>query len=449
MSELVIAHISEATQPEELRVFLRTTYRSGVFARADVVFLFSPNALSTSMVNVIYEEHYSFRKILFMASENLYDHNSDNSSGAATFMFPSAGSMISSFNLAAYRRNDSENVSSSQPFWGSYSTDYFQFSKTQLAEAFRWGSVVGFDTSDLNAEDALQGFFDHPPVMLRRWPCYQMLLGMVRRRFKHVLLVDVGSVVFLGDPFSITAKRKFGLYLSLEDRAWGATNASELGVNRSTSSADPTESRTEMRSRHSRVAVSSASKTSPKRATNPQLSAQQKALGKRRPRKGAVPGGLYERVYGKHSWSALEDFERRKRLVNSGVILGSIHQVRGLANAMATEIVRVALERANRDAFPDSVLLSYLLHKSPSVLGRRVLDHLHLLDNGDSFVHSLIGSQQHSSFRKQAGAAYAVIHGSSKNKRWRSVVQAIRTDICTCNSDARAYTDCHDISKLL
>ncbi|CAI9761174.1 unnamed protein product [Fraxinus pennsylvanica] len=35
---------------------------------------------------------------------------------------------------------------------------------------------------------------------LRRWACYPMLLGRVRRNFKHILFVDVKEMLIVGDP---------------------------------------------------------------------------------------------------------------------------------------------------------------------------------------------------------------------------------------------------------
>lgn len=445
MTELVVAHVAENTRVEEFRLFLRTSYRSGVVARADFVFLFAPNALSAPILNVIHDEDHNFHRLLSMVSrDDAVDGITTNSSlltstSPSTHVF--SNSSVSTFNVNAYRRGNSENASSSQPFWGSHTTNHSQSNESDDRMTFKWGSMVGFHTSELNADDTLQGFFDHPPIMLTRWPCYQMLLGIVRHRFKHVLLTDVSGVAMLRDPFTLATRRKLGLYLSLEDRAWGASNAGVLGVNVSTSNAANSESVST--SRRDRVTLSSTSRAALRKQTNAQLNVHQRGVGgKRRARKSAAVGGLYERVYGKRMWSTLEEFERRKKLVNSGVIMGDIHQIRGLANAMVTEIVRVAVERANRDAFPDSVLLSYLLHKSSSVLGKRVLEHLHLLENGESFVHSLIGSQQPSLFSKRSRSAYAMVQGSRKSKRWCNAALVIHSDICTSPADAVVYIDC-------
>ncbi|CAH1432247.1 unnamed protein product [Lactuca virosa] len=39
-------------------------------------------------------------------------------------------------------------------------------------------------------------------MSLRRWASYPMILGRVRRSYKHVMLVDVKKVLLLGDPLS-------------------------------------------------------------------------------------------------------------------------------------------------------------------------------------------------------------------------------------------------------
>eukprot|EP00250_Pteridium_aquilinum_P003668 c13978_g1_i1 orf=142-1947(-) len=446
MSDLVVAHITESTQLEDLRMFLRTLYRSGVIARADMVFLFDSNALPVSMVDIICEENHNFHKLLHVLfSGDEHSHNVANSSFSTsssstslppltTHVFSNAS--ISPFN--AYKKASTENeATNTQTFWGC--ANLSRGNRSDNEAQLGWGSVVGFSALELNPDDTLEGFLDHPPLTLRRWACYQMLLGMVRHRFKHILLTDVSGVAILGDPFAMV-RRKQGLYLSLEDRAWGASNAMELGVNFSLLNAD-SENDSPQRGGlgHSRGTLSS-SKAATKRQLFAQLDVHQK--GRRRARKGAAAGGLYERVYGKRMWSSLEEFEKRKKLVNSGAIVGGIHQIRGLANTMVTEIVKVALERAKRDAFPDNVLLSYLLHKSSSVLGKRVLDHLHLLDNAESFVHSLIGSQQSSLFLKRTMEAYPMIQGHCRSRRWGKAAQAIHEDICSSPADAMVYTDC-------
>ncbi|KAF3557239.1 hypothetical protein F2Q69_00014890, partial [Brassica cretica] len=44
----------------------------------------------------------------------------------------------------------------------------------------------GFDFPELDQENSLSGFMDHVLITLRRW-AYPMLLGRLRRNFKHVM----------------------------------------------------------------------------------------------------------------------------------------------------------------------------------------------------------------------------------------------------------------------
>ena len=62
--ELIVAHLTEDTTSEELRVFLRSLHRSGSTARADVVLLFPSSPMLNSMAKVIDEEEESFQKLL-------------------------------------------------------------------------------------------------------------------------------------------------------------------------------------------------------------------------------------------------------------------------------------------------------------------------------------------------------------------------------------------------
>lgn len=501
MSELVVAHVEERTSLQDLRLFLRTLHRSGVTARADIVFLFAWDTSPSAMVDVIHEENLHFDKLMRLLSNDRLDvhaevSNSSTSMLSSSMSLPTTSSRpcsscsssnvtISPFNINAFRKSGSDRELSAQPLWGVRNLGASQMNRTDGTFSIDWGSIVGFDVSELNPDDALQGFIDGPPLVLRRWACYQMLLGMVRHKFKHILLTDVSGVAILRDPFTTMAKRRMGLYLSLEDRPWGVTFGDELGIRLGSLDAElNTESEHVIALRNSSnltglrrqlyvygegstlsgestdanaVAVDEGNKNDMRppglrqdRSTSPRktgrLTHRRNSGGRRRRgRKATAAGGLYERVYGRRMWSSLEENERKKKLVNSAVIMGSLQQIRGLANTMVTEIVKVALERKNREAFPDSVLLSYLLHKSTSVLGKRVVEHLHLMDNSESFVHCLVGSQQPSFFFKKTRAAYPIIHGNSKGKRWGNVVRLIRRDLCSSPADAMVYRDCSNL----
>jgi len=111
------------------------------------------------------------------------------------------------------------------------------------------------------------------------------------------------------------------------------------------------------------------------------------------------------------------------KLLNSGVILGGIQPVRRLANAM---IVRVSLQRTSRNSFPDNVLLTYLIQKS-YVLGKKVMENVHTVENSDSIVHSLQQTKQKDfSFRKKA-CPYNLLQGYG-NLDGRSNITAILLD---------------------
>lgn len=64
MQELIVAHLSEDTTSEELRLFLRSLHRSGSTARADVVLLFPSSPMPMAMAKVIHEEEESFQNLL-------------------------------------------------------------------------------------------------------------------------------------------------------------------------------------------------------------------------------------------------------------------------------------------------------------------------------------------------------------------------------------------------
>ncbi|KAH7444444.1 hypothetical protein KP509_02G078500 [Ceratopteris richardii] len=511
MNELVVAHVTETTSLRDMRMFLRTLYRSGIASRADIVFLFPWNSLPFSMVDVITQEYRYFDKLAhkFLKDHTkvpIYEGNSSSSSLVTSSTASKMPVISSSFGVITSRRDltlspfrgikrldleeDSRNIA--LPFWGTRNSNPSKPNQTEgISNLHHYGSIVGFGVSELNPDNALQGFINHPPLALRRWACYQMLLGMVRRKFKHVLLTDVSGVVMLRDPFNIIGKRRSGLYVTLEDRAWGSSFTQELGTSLNAldmevgiqsndaivlhSATNVSIGRRQLNSRPDKASFESlddksesvqtvvldeknkvegksestysrSQRGSWRKPVRHQMDAHRKGgIGRRKKsRRGSSSpaGGLYERVYGRTMWSSLGENERKMKLVNSAVMMGSMHQVRGLANTMVTEIVKVALERRNREAFPDSVLLSYLLHKSSSLLGKKVLDHLHLMSNANSFVHSLVGSEQPSVFLKGSNGAYSVIHGNNKSKRWGNVIYAIQRDICSSLVDAMVYMDC-------
>ncbi|XP_043691292.1 uncharacterized protein LOC122641988 [Telopea speciosissima] len=187
MSDLVVAHLDEDTTDAELRLFLRTLHRSGITARSDVVFIF-PSAISSNTTSVIQEENDSFLKLVHLHREN------NNST-----------SLDTGFDVKHFVKSGSGKRQEQQPLWGkrihgnwSETGDGGEDEFTEL----RWGSVLGFEATELDPENSLAGFLDHVTMSLRRWATYPMLLGRVRHNFKHFMLVDVKNVVVLGDALA-------------------------------------------------------------------------------------------------------------------------------------------------------------------------------------------------------------------------------------------------------
>ncbi|CAN8279755.1 unnamed protein product [Cochlearia groenlandica] len=188
MQDLIVAHVVSDTTEQDLRLFLRLLHRSGVTSKSDVVLLFDS---ATRFDDLIEEENESFLKLV---------HLHRNSSSPVNQIEPVWG-----FNLTRFMKNQS-NKEVSEPIWGkkSHRSNNFTdstFNTTESTELTH-GSVVGFDVAELDPENSLSGFMDHVPLSLRRWACYPMLLGRIRRNFKHVMLVDAKISLILGDPLT-------------------------------------------------------------------------------------------------------------------------------------------------------------------------------------------------------------------------------------------------------
>ncbi|KAI6696792.1 hypothetical protein NL676_016911 [Syzygium grande] len=198
MSDLVVAHLAENLSEEELRLFLRTLHRSGLTARADVVLIFPSRDSASRFGSVIREEEESFSKLLYHYTQRF-------NATAATSRSPA------SFDAARFVKSSKED---DEPLWGkrarigNSSSDAGAAAgagsggAASLDKSARpsYGSVVGFEAGELDPENSLSGFLDHVPMSLRRWACYSMLLGRVRRSFKHTMLIDAKSWAVLGDP---------------------------------------------------------------------------------------------------------------------------------------------------------------------------------------------------------------------------------------------------------
>ncbi|XP_010504667.1 PREDICTED: uncharacterized protein LOC104781645 [Camelina sativa] len=191
MQGLIVAHLASDATDDDLRLFMRLLHRSGVTSKSDVVLLFnSPSSSGSSrFAGLIEEENDSFLKLVDV-------HRSSNSSNQIDSVW--------GFNLTKFMKKTSS--SSPEPIWGKKthraSNDSSLINNSTESTELTHGSVLGFDVTELDPENSLSGFMDHVPISLRRWACYPMLLGRVRRNFKHVMLVDAKTSLFLGDPFT-------------------------------------------------------------------------------------------------------------------------------------------------------------------------------------------------------------------------------------------------------
>ncbi|CAF1849329.1 hypothetical protein Bca4012_031384 [Brassica carinata] len=178
MHDLIVAHIASDTTEQDLRLFMRLLHRSGVTSRSDVVLLFNSHRFNA----LIEEENSSFSKLV-----NLYRNSNQTETDS-----------VWGFNLTRFTKNQSKK-DTSEPIWGKKT---HRANNETESDELTHGSIVGFDVAELDPENSLSGFMDHVPIALRRWACYPMLLGRVRRNFKRVMLVDAKTSLILGDPLT-------------------------------------------------------------------------------------------------------------------------------------------------------------------------------------------------------------------------------------------------------
>nr|AAL32565.1 putative protein [Arabidopsis thaliana]AAN15430.1 putative protein [Arabidopsis thaliana] len=215
MHDLIVVHISSDTTEDDLRLFMRLIHRSGVTSKSDVVLLFNSGTRFTEMIE---EENDSFLKLVDV-------HRNSNSSNQIDSVW--------GFNLTKFMKKQSKS-SSSEPIWGkkthraNYNDTSSLNNSTESTELLTHGSVVGFDVTELDPENSLSGFMDHVPISLRRWACYPMLLGRVRRNFKHVMLVDAKTSLFLGDPLTRIRNRSLESVLFFSKHSSSSKKSSEV-----------------------------------------------------------------------------------------------------------------------------------------------------------------------------------------------------------------------------
>ncbi|KAG7958749.1 hypothetical protein I3843_10G032700 [Carya illinoinensis] len=197
MNDLVVAHIVEDVTEDDFQLFARALHRSGITARADVVFLFASSSFSSRFGSVIQEENDSFLKLIRHYKDSNITTSPKRKMGFDVTHFTKTG--------------NKEKKEFGEPIWGkrvrsNYSDSDGGGGEAQSAQ-LSYGSVVGFEVSELDPENSLAGFLDRVPMSLRRWACYPMLLGRVRRNFKHVMLLDVKNSIVVGDPLGRVRNR--------------------------------------------------------------------------------------------------------------------------------------------------------------------------------------------------------------------------------------------------
>ncbi|KAK9069228.1 hypothetical protein SSX86_013344 [Deinandra increscens subsp. villosa] len=191
MNELVICHVSETVTAGEFKLFLRGFHRSGLGSKSDLLFVFDSISTIDSFDDLIREENRVFLELV-----RRYEAEFRN--GSKVVDFP-----------AGFDLNSGKKVEKGEPIWGrklksgNWSSELTESTQTTRLS---YGSVVGFGIGELDPENSLSGFLDHAPMSLRRWASYPMVLGRVRRKFKHVMLVDVKEVLLLGDPLGRVKK---------------------------------------------------------------------------------------------------------------------------------------------------------------------------------------------------------------------------------------------------
>ncbi|CAI9761158.1 unnamed protein product [Fraxinus pennsylvanica] len=181
MSDLIVAHAVQSLTSHELKLFLRLLYRSSLTSRSDLVFLFPSK--SPDFDNTILQENDSFLKLVTQYAKT-------NRSGHS----------VASFDVTQFVKMSKKERQSGEPIWGRrIRSNFSEEGKTESTPP-SYGSVVSFEMEELDQENSLAGFLERVPMNLRRWACYPMLLGRVRRNFKHIVLVDVKEMLLVGDP---------------------------------------------------------------------------------------------------------------------------------------------------------------------------------------------------------------------------------------------------------
>eukprot|EP01018_Ginkgo_biloba_P029489 Gb_22425 [translate_table: standard] len=447
-NELIVAHLVEGAPGFELRTFLRTLLRSGAMARADLVLLFPRGSLTEDVHNVIQEESdFGYKKFSSCFGSNIVGVGGDGN--RSLDRCSSVNSSVSVFNSLAFKSAAEETKRRRK----NVTVNEGDFSSVPRPPGE--GSIMGFEMDELDPDNVLEAFIDDPPAQLRRWLCYQMLLGLLKHKFRNVMLIRIGAAVILSDALSVIRKKSNALLLLMEARSWDIEAGDQDLIHEEIQSIPSIKDSEGVinsieadAGQPDRLTPSNPIKQSRHRHKKKRITAQKKTVLARTMTTNASPRRnktLLEAVYGVEVSNSLEGEEKNKRLISSGVITGTMAPVRLLANAMVNEIIRITLERKSKKAFPDQIPLSYLVHKS-SILGHRVTDNLQLIDNRRStFIYTMTGTNQtvNDLFGNATGInKHGVIDGLSEEGRSASLAEIIRQDLCKSSNDASVYPDC-------
>ncbi|KAK3217870.1 hypothetical protein Dsin_011840 [Dipteronia sinensis] len=208
VNDFIIGHVAEDTTVDEFRLFLRVIHRSGLSSKSDMAFLYSSSSSLSKFGSVIEEENDSFSKLIrhYKESNNTSKRNS-----------------ALRFDVTQFVKSVKKDMG--EPLWGKRIRGNFNNSTEDRGDSgeltqLSYGSILGFEVNELDPENSLAGFLDHVPMSLRRWACYPMLLGRVRRNFKHIMLVDVRKLIILGDPLvRVRTQTPESVFISLKQES--------------------------------------------------------------------------------------------------------------------------------------------------------------------------------------------------------------------------------------
>ncbi|KAF5464363.1 hypothetical protein F2P56_014443 [Juglans regia] len=140
MNVLVVAHVLEDATEDDSGLFLRALHRSGLIARADIVFVFATLSFSSKFGSIVQEENDLFFKLI----RHYKELNSTSPKRVAGFD-------VTRFTKAGKKEKKDMGGES---IWGKRIMSNFSNSDGEEREAvsaeLSYGSVVGFESSELD-----------------------------------------------------------------------------------------------------------------------------------------------------------------------------------------------------------------------------------------------------------------------------------------------------------